>query len=420
LIEALTVNQKSYERSERKDYEVQYLGDYRGKHLTRVLVFPAGYTSDKGLTISPDLKVDIIKNEGEVKLVQNREEMEGNLNKNYLVLGSENLVNVLKEKWGPHRTAQGFNITYASLEEVGNSVVEVRDFVHGQYASNKISYVLFVGHEDNFPTHYVETNSDDETPSDLSYLTMGGADDFIPDVHAGRIVADTEAEVRRQVEKILEYENRTWSNSEGMKSMVSIASNEGSNPTDVEYIQNMARPFEQNFGTSADYFLQDNRNSNAGNINSSLNDGAMWMNYIGHGSGDSWSSINRGDYNSRHIKDLSPNVVKPVIIDVACQNGRFSYDGRLGERFMNEHKNGKAIGAVAYYGGSVDISWHPPAIMAVAINDKIVEKNIVHLSSALLEGHLELMRVHSNRDQVIDNFKWYHLFGDPALNLRLQ
>ncbi|MFZ8934699.1 MAG: C25 family cysteine peptidase, partial [Bacteriovoracaceae bacterium] len=142
------------------------------------------------------------------------------------------------------------------------------------------------------------------------------------------------------------------------------------------------------------------------------------VNYIGHGSGNSWISINRGEFHSDNVKSLKSNIVKPIVIDVSCQNGRFNYEGRLGERFMNETRFSKPIGAVAFYGGSVDISWHPPAVMAVKISELFAQKTIETLGDLLLQGQVELLKSYSDGDMAKENLVWYHLLGDPALRLQ--
>ena len=141
------------------------------------------------------------------------------------------------------------------------------------------------------------------------------------------------------------------------------------------------------------------------------------MNYIGHGSGTSWASLNSGEYQSEDIQGIQAQVRRPVIIDVSCQNGRFKNEGRLGERFQNEHIGNIPIGAVAYYGGSVDISWHPPAKMAVLIAQLVAQKNIPTLGQLLLAGQLKLLKDNASVKEVKDNFTWYHLLGDPTMRL---
>ena len=73
------------------------------------------------------------------------------------------------------------------------------------------------------------------------------------------------------------------------------------------------------------------------------------------------------------------------------------------------------IGASIYYGGSVDISWHPPAIMTVGISQYISKNKKIELSDALLNGHLYLMESSTSREDILDNLEWYHLQGDPGV-----
>lgn len=393
-------------------YSVEYLGDYRGEHLSKVTLSPMKFRNNS-FEVYPEMEFKMTKTKGGGINFNAETATEVTAsNKNYLMVAASHLVNATK-KLADYKRTQGYKVKVVDLNVVGKTSQKLKAFIHEEYKRNGFTYALLVGHEDSMPTEYVGTSSDAETPSDMKYFTMGGSSDLIPDVYYGRIVADKASEVLGQLKKIKEYDNRTYRQSAGRKHFVGIASDEGSDPTDVEYMEGFAREFAS-FGISKSFFLQERSNSNSRNINKALNQGASWLSYIGHGSGDSWSSVNRGDYNSGHIKELKTGIVKPVIIDVACQNGRFSYEGRLGERFMNESKNGEPIGAVAYYGGSVDISWHPPAVMAKGINQAIAKGDNT-LGVALLKGQLYLLANYDDRNAAEENLVWYHLFGDPSM-----
>ena len=87
-------------------------------------------------------------------------------------------------------------------------------------------------------------------------------------------------------------------------------------------------------------------------------------------------------------------------MDIACQNGRFSGEGRIGENLILGGKDNRGIGASLYYGGSVDISWHPPAVMTVGISKFISENKNVRVSDALLYGHLYLINSDASKDEI--------------------
>lgn len=398
-------------------YKIEYLGDFKGVHLSKVTLSPSKYKN--GLfEVYPMIEFSI-KSAARSSIDFNISELPLNTKsqKNYLIVSAPKLVKASKE-FAEYKRGQGFKVKVVDLKSIGKTSAKLKTFFHEEYKRNGYDFALLIGHEESMPTEYIETSSDAQTPSDLKYFTMGGDDDLIPDVFYGRIVASSESDVRNQLFKIKEYDQRSYSDDSGKNHFVGIASDEGADPTDVEYMEGFAKEFVDVFKTKVTYFFQEASNSNSRNINKSLNTGASWFSYIGHGSGTSWSSVNRGDYNTSHIKELNPGIVKPVIIDVACQNGRFSNDGRLGERFMNETNNGEAIGAVAYYGGSVDISWHPPAVMAKGINQAIAKHGVKGLGESLLKGQLYLLANFDDRAAAEENLIWYHLFGDPSMNIK--
>ena len=133
------------------------------------------------------------------------------------------------------------------------------------------------------PTEYVETNSHDKTPSDLKYFTMGGPRDEIPDVYYGRFVVDSIQDIESQVRKIIEFEKRSFQDRSGFNRQIGIASDEGFDPSDVEYLDQMQDPLKKSFNLKIFKFLQEKRNSTPENINKILTKGAIWLNYIGLG-----------------------------------------------------------------------------------------------------------------------------------------
>ena len=78
------------------------------------------------------------------------------------------------------------------------------------------------------------------------------------------------------------------------------------------------------------------------------------------------------------------------------------------------------VGAVAYFGGSVDVSWHPPAIMAVGINKELATGNFKRIGDVLFAGQMYLMKNYSDSRSARENFIWYHLLGDITLLLPYQ
>jgi hypothetical protein len=196
-----------------------------------------------------------------------------------------------------------------------------------------------------------------------------------------------------------------------------IASDEGNSPSDVQYVNYFVGQFVDQFKLKPTFvFQKDYDASTPDNIIDIISAGTSWISYVGHGTGTAWASVAENSFDISDIaKVKNAEKMKPIIIDVACQNGRLS-KGRFGERWMNStDKAGHAIGAVAYYGGSVNISWDPPGVMTAGINRLVAEKKLAHLGEALMAGQLFLAANWAIASHIKDNLAWFHLQGDPSL-----
>ncbi|MBY0316253.1 MAG: hypothetical protein K2Q26_12070, partial [Bdellovibrionales bacterium] len=182
---------------------------------------------------------------------------------------------------------------------------------------------------------------------------------------------------------------------------------------DNEYVKSIEQKLTDVYDFTSTHFYQNDKKSNPTELNARLSEGASWLFYMGHGSGSSWPSMNKSYYTSDVKGILNLEAVKPVIIDVACMNGRIT-SGYIGSTFSGV-ENENSMGSAAYYGGTVNISWHPPAIMARGIAFEHAAKNFRHLGEALLAGQMYLAANLSSTSEVVDNFEWYHLQGDPGM-----
>ena len=411
-----------YQQVDQKFYQVDYLGDFRGTPLSRVTFFPARVSNDS-LSIYPQAQFEVgHDSRQQLKMFNSADEVVSQARKNYryLIISPRQFLTDLEElvDW---KESLGYEVELVALESVGSSFSAIKKYIHDRYAEQEFTYALLVGHEKSFPTEYVRTSSSSRTPSDLHYFTMGGNDDLVPDVFYGRLVVNSSAHVKGQIAKIIEYEKGEFGDHAGLYRHIGIASNQGSSPSDVQYVKQMLAPFKDAYDMVPSYIFESSYGHHYDNpdLNTLLSEGAAFLNYIGHGMGTYWPSMDKSYY-STYVSKIKPAPVKPIIIDVACENGSFKYTGKmLGERFMNSTNGGKPVGAVAYYGGSVSISWHPPAIMAVGISKMVVQYKLKHLGEALLGGQIYLYKNHSNASEVAENFKWYHLFGDPSLQMRI-
>lgn len=403
-------DQASYapSREARADkFTMIYLGAYKGQPLTQLNVNLAHFDAATE-EVTLDTGVTVTHNTTEFNF--EREDL-----KNYLIIVPQTMA-VGLEDFVAWKQSQGYNIVIEKLSSPNTTVAAVTALVKGYYDRKQADFVMIIGDDKAVPMNLVKTTGDSKTPSDLKYFLMDGATDLIPDVYSSRIVASTAADVKSKLAKAIEFEKRAFVDAKGLFTNIGIASNEGSSPSDDEYVKNIEKQFEKRMKFKSVHFQQNNKTSTPTELNKALSAGAVWLTYLGHGSGTSWPSMYK-EYDMSSFQDIkNKNAVKPIVIDVACMNGRLS-SGYLGSSFLDVLTPKDAFGAAAYLGGSVNIAWHPPAIMATGIAIEHSTKNFSHIGQAILAGQLYLAANWSNASDVMDNLEWYHLQGDPGMNI---
>lgn len=395
-------NTRSYSQPT-PQYTLSYLGAFRGTPVTRLDVNLAQYNArDNSVTLATDVSVD-----HSVPLY--RQETEEYTD--YLIVAPAGLVKGT-EDFVAWKKSQGYNVIVETLQTPQITKQALTDAMAKHYKDSGTDFVILIGDEKGLPMNTAST-SGGSTPSDLKYFTMDGPQDTIPDMFAGRIAASTPDDVRDRLAKIIEFEQKAHKDTKGLTRVIGIASNEGYGPSDNDYIKSIEDKFVQTWNFQSTHFYQNDKKSNPTELNKELSTGAAWLFYMGHGSGSSWPSMYQ-DYEVDDARNIVNNEkVKPIIIDVACMNGKL-LPGYLGTTF-DDVLSPSAFGAVAYYGGTVNISWHPPAVMARGIAYEHTAKNFRHLGEALLAGQMYLTANWNSTSDVVDNFEWYHLQGDPGM-----
>jgi len=394
-------------------YKLQSLGDFRGTRVSRVLLLPHRYDAKSGmLYLYPKASYKISYRPNLVK--------QGAGAYDYLVISKRANFAAL-EPWIAHkRISQNLRFNVVAFEDMNATTAEaVKNWIHAEFNRAQFKYSLIVGGENQIPQTRVETTTDRNTPSDLPYYTMGDATDVIPEVYGGRIVADSPETVSHVVSKWIAYE-RDSSASVGWSRAVGIASNEGANPSDADYVTAIQGRFTANLGSQSIYFYQNNADSTPAAFNAALDTGAWWVTYLGHGSGTDWPSFG-STYSVQHIAQLrNAAAVKPVWIDVACLNGILR-PANAGAHLMGDvDPSGSPIGTTAYYGGTVLVSWHPPAIFARGVGFHVAATQNAILGEALQAGQKYLTENTSGVNDIASNQRWYHLQGDPSMRLRVK
>ena len=156
--------------------------------------------------------------------------------------------------------------------------------------------------------------------------------------------------------------------------------------------------------TDIDEFFQGKKTATTPNLMQSVSAGRSWVTYMGHGTGLGWASTNDSfDINS--LKSFS-NKRLPFVLDISCANADYiKHPTPFGKAWVTHQSSGQNAGAVAYYGGSVNISWDPPAVMAIGVSKAHFEKPVHHLGGTVLAGQIYLSEQKGVGDEFIDNLR---------------
>lgn len=314
---------------------------------------------------------------------------------------------------------RGLTVRIFSMSEVAqtSSAQNTKDFLESYVKQNGYpTYLLFVGNATTVPP-FKATTDYGPAATEFPFSQLSG-DDFVPDALYGRLVADNLEELKTQMARWIAYERNPESAGAWYQTGTTVASGDGFDPSDAEYATMVREQLSKATYTELDAFEFDKENATPENIIASMNKGRSWVSYFGHGSGTSWASTN-GEFSNEHVEQFTNTTRLPVVFDVACLNAAYDTEELcFGKKWVTHTHNGQPAGAVAFYGGSVSVSWHPPAIMSTGIAKYHFEKSLQTVGLSVLAGQLYLLEKQGMRHETLDNLEWYNLFGDPSLQMR--
>ncbi len=329
--------------------------------------------------------------------------------------------------------SQGMMVQVVRLSDVYDEfsygildLAAIRDFLAYAYAHwqpPQLAYVLLVGDgtydyrnyqgfapPPGLPPYLVTTPIFGETGSDNWYACVSG-DDYLPDLHIGRLPAANAAQVSVMVSKILSYATSppagTWN--QQVLFVADNADDAGNFPALSEdlvnnYLPPAYTPHKVYYGTPP-YTTQPSATLA---ITSTVNDGCLLVNYIGHGAVYLWAHEKllyckdpRCDLNS-----MVNGGKLPFVASMTCMDGYYIHPDpaftSLAERWLRRD------------GGGAVANWAATGMGHHIMNQRLftaIFTDTLALGPATTESKLALGS--SYRDLV----ETYHLFGDPALTL---
>jgi PKD repeat protein len=341
-----------------------------------------------------------------------------------------------------HRADQGMRAMVVDVQDIYDEfsygVFEpeaIRDFLTYAYvnwAEPAPAYVVLVGDgnydfknnlgtgEPNYIPPYLAPIDHwiGEVAADNRYVCVSG-DDIFPDMHLGRLPVKTSAEAAAVVAKIIDYEQNPASG-DWNRRLLFVTDNPDSAGYFYGYSDAIAdRYVPVPYTAQKIYYGFTHSSASAARaaITDAINEGQLIVNYVGHGSIQSWASERLFGLN--RIPALSNGERLPLMVAMACLDGHYTLPSRPGS---DRSSTAEAVirapekGAIA--------SWSATGLGLASAHDylnkglfeAIFSNDVIELGPATTQGKLYLYsRTGGYRDQIDQ----YTLFGDPALRLNV-
>ncbi len=350
-----------------------------------------------------------------------------------------------------HRTQQGYRVLAVSTQEIYDefgygmmSAEAIHDFLAYAYTTWQRpapSMVVLVGDGTYDMRHYLATSGDTylppylamvdlslgETAADNRFVTLTQGD-ILPDMHIGRLPANTPEEVTTMVNKIVIYENTspgaTWT-----QNILFVTDNlEGGGGNFYELSDAIADgyldpPYNtvklipedyQRIKLYLDLTCNSGESCRQSMANVLNNNGALFVSYIGHGTKTYWASERIWDINA--VEQLHNGPKYPIMLPMTCNEGYFQEADR--------HAQSASEASVRLPGHGAVASWAPTGFGLSTGHDYlergffqgIFHQDIHEMGPATTHGKLYLAAnaAPGKYDDLIDTFL---LLGDPGLRL---
>ena len=322
------------------------------------------------------------------------------------------------------RESQGHRVQLVTTDELFDeynfgerSPFAIRTFLKeaALHGSHKPQSVLLVGDASFDPRDFLGFGPSDFLPTRIieTAAFKTASDDWFTDfqqngystIPTGRLPVRTAAEADLLVSKIVNYEQRSSAGAWNSQAIFIADQNVDSN------FSNAASAASSNLppGLSASHIFTDGVDTAMARnqILSALNNGALLINFDGHGAEQQWSFADLFDNNDAQALNNGGRL--PVYLLMDCLNGFFHdvYAQSLAESILLA-PNG---GGVAVWASSGFTEQAPQATM----NQAILRQFALHPGSSL--GRLILEAKSATADN--DVRRTWVLFGDPAMRLQM-
>ncbi len=358
---------------------------------------------------------------------------------------------------------QGYTVEVVDVEQIYDvfnagikSPFAIKDFLKYAYdnwdQSIPLQYVILVGDAsfrtkdlgpngtDLVPVPMFTTESFGAAPADIEYAFVSG-DDFIPDLHIGRIPANSAADLQSYIDKIRTYQHQATTGEWHNRSLFISGNDEGR--SDLEFlsgdpifraqnnrIANLKLPeyvFVRKINVAKNDTIEgfDPHLGGRQELLDYFDEGLTFINFFGHGGGAIWADKNILDLAG--VDNLNNEDKYPFVASMTCFTGAFENQNRegLAEKLIFAEKKG-AIAVLAsssvgwkYNDFSVkwalhDYLWEDGVTFGEAVDQMKIDYyvNNVYYTEA---GYTSTPSHGELRESMIHQ---YNLLGDPTLTIK--
>lgn len=317
--------------------------------------------------------------------------------------------------WVEWKRQNGYVVDVVDVSVAGPTASGIKTYIQNQYNQNDgLMFVQIMGDAPQVPSLTHKAGG-----ADPSYALLAGSDNY-PDIYVSRFSAENVTDMQTQVRKVVEYERDLAATDTWLPKAIGIASNEGggsqgdNGESDQQHME-IIRGKLLNYGYTTVDQLYQTQGATASQVANNVNAGRSFINYIGHGLDNSWSTTG---FNSTNVNQLTNDNMLPFIVSVACLNGNFVSRTCFAEAWLRAKNNstGDPTGGVAMYASSVNQGWSPPMRGQDEIVDLLVAESKHTIGGLFFNGSSKMVEVYGNSGA--DEYKNWHIFGDASMQVR--
>lgn len=391
--------------------------------------------------------------------------------KDYIIIADSTFITAA-EKMADWKRQMGFKVEL--LASSSWTVNDITNAVHTRYNNwtVKPDYLLIIGDHQFVPARMLYNPDNELYGTDLHYVTMGGINDFVPEMAKGRLSVSSATEAMTVVNKIIDYEKTPVMDTSFYQTGLNCAQFQDDDNNSYadrrfthtsEEVRNYVmsqgytvnRVYYANTSTTIPMYYNGgfysngqslpsdllastfNWSGNSTQIRNKINQGAFYVLHRDHGyaGGSGWHAPH---FTSGNVAQLTNGNKTPVVFSINCHTGEFTLSECFAEKFQR-HSNGGAVGVVgaSYYSysgwndgfstGMFDAMWASPGLLpnfgSGGKSSPVIPAhgNIRRMGDVVNQGLFFMTKVWTSGSTSNEyTYRLFHYFGDPSMRIRTE